>query len=86
MQEATKSRDAARTYVLSVDLTPEVDGRWSATCPALPGCATWGGTRAIALRNIQEAVEAYIEDMIAAGEPVPDSARRLDHIAVSVTV
>ena len=59
-----------RTYVFPVELVAEPDGRWSASCPALPGCATWGGTRPIALRNIQEAVETYAEDLDAAGEPV----------------
>ncbi|MEB2311805.1 MAG: type II toxin-antitoxin system HicB family antitoxin [Polyangiaceae bacterium] len=80
------TRDASRTYVFPVELTPEADGRWSATCPMLPGCATWGGTREIALRNIQEAAEAYVEDMVSAGEALPESIRPLDHIAVSVTV
>ncbi len=88
METSTKvgARHAARTYVLPIELAAEVDGRWSASCPALPGCATWARSREEALRNIQEAVEAYVEDMVAAGERLPESAHRLDHLAVTVTV
>jgi predicted RNase H-like HicB family nuclease len=49
------------------------DGReaYHAFCPALPGCHTWGHTPEEALTNVQEAVELYVEDLLASGEPVP---------------
>jgi predicted RNase H-like HicB family nuclease len=31
-----------KTVVLKVSLNKEKDGRWSATVPGLPGCASWG--------------------------------------------
>jgi predicted RNase H-like HicB family nuclease len=37
----------------------------------LPGCAAWGYTKEEALQAIQDAAEAYIEDMIEAGETLP---------------
>jgi len=37
------------------------DGVYVAEVPALPGCISQGATRAEALRNIQEAIEAYLE-------------------------
>ena len=48
-----------------------------ASCPALPGCRTWGTTYKEALANIEEAVALYIEDVVAAGEKIPedDSSR-----------
>ena len=49
------------------------DGRqaYHAFCPALPGCHTWGHTPEEALTNVQEAVELYVEDLLASGEPIP---------------
>ncbi len=86
MREAVAGRRAARTYVFPVELTAEADGRWSAACPSLPGCATWARSREEALHNIQEAVEAYVEDVLAAGESLPDTVRALDAPAVAITV
>jgi predicted RNase H-like HicB family nuclease len=48
------------------------DGRWSAWIEDLPGCAAWGYTQAEALDALRDAAEAYIEDMIAAGEEAPN--------------
>jgi len=45
--------------------------------PALPGLASWGHTREEALRNIQDAAEAYAEDMIEAGESIPLEAEKV---------
>ena len=66
----------------------EEDGRWSASVPALPGCATWGHSREEALHNIQDAVIAYTQDMIDAGETVPSDAttRRFDEHVVAVNL
>jgi predicted RNase H-like HicB family nuclease len=47
------------------------DGWLVATCPSLPGCVSQGSTRAEALRNIGEAVEAYIESLRKHDEPIP---------------
>ncbi|NOT00885.1 MAG: type II toxin-antitoxin system HicB family antitoxin [Phycisphaerales bacterium] len=42
-----------------------------ATVPALPGCVSQGRTRRQALRNVREAIEAYIEALLEDGVPVP---------------
>lgn len=42
-----------------------------AYAPALKGCVSQGPTKAAARRNIREAIEAYIEALIADGLPVP---------------
>ncbi len=55
----------------TVVLLPDPDGGYVVTVPSLPGCVTQGDTREEALRNAQEAIEVYIEDCRAAGEPVP---------------
>lgn len=55
-----------------VVLIPDQDvGGYTAIVPSLPGCISEGDTIDEALTNIREAIELYIEDMIADGEEVP---------------
>lgn len=58
----------------TVVLEKESDGGYVAVVPALAGCVSQGDTREEALVNIREAAELYIEDCIAAGDPVPSEA------------
>ena len=60
----------------TVVLEREADGGYVATVPALPGCVSQGDTCDEATRNIREAADLYIEDCIAAGDPVPTEAGR----------
>jgi predicted RNase H-like HicB family nuclease len=60
----------------TVILEQESDGGFVAVVPALPGCVTQGNTREQALENVREAIELYIEDCVAAGDPVPTEAGR----------
>ena len=53
--------------------TPEAEGGFSVTVPALPGCTTQGETREEALSMIREAIEVYIESLVAHGDPIPGS-------------
>lgn len=78
-----------KTYLFRVELQQETDGRWSVWVPTMPGLASWGHTKGEALRNIQDAAEAYLEDMIEAGEVMPLEAGKVEVIdapAVAVTV
>jgi predicted RNase H-like HicB family nuclease len=58
----------------TVILERESDGGYVVSVPALPGCVSQGDSRAEALSNIREAIELYIEDCRAAGDPVPTEA------------
>ena len=58
----------------TVILEQEPDGEYIALVPALPGCVTQGATRNEVMANIREAIELYIEDCVAAGDPVPTEA------------
>ncbi len=49
------------------------DGVFVAEVPSLPGCISQGETRVQALKNIQEAIEVYLESLKAHDEPVPPS-------------
>ncbi len=44
---------------------------WGAYVPDLPGCVAVGDTRSEVEVLIAEAVRAYVDDMVATGEPIP---------------
>ncbi len=47
------------------------DGIYVGKVPDLPGCASEGKTRKELLKNIKEAIEAYIEALEGNGSPIP---------------
>ncbi len=55
----------------TIVLQRENDGGYVVSVPALPGCVSQGDTREEALKNIEEAIELYLEDVKASGEPIP---------------
>jgi predicted RNase H-like HicB family nuclease len=69
-----------KTYVFEVIIEKDnfEDGReaYHASCPGLKGCHTWGHTYTEALKNIQEAVELYVEDLVEKGELVTVSPEK----------
>ena len=69
----------------TVVLQRENDGGYVATVPALPGCVSQGDTREEALKNIEEAMELYLEDVKAAGEPIPTEDGR-EYVEVTPAV
>jgi predicted RNase H-like HicB family nuclease len=68
-----KGPDCMRYTVI---LEQENDGGYVATVPALPGCVSQRDSHDEVLRNIREAADLYIEDCIAAGDPVPSEVGR----------
>jgi predicted RNase H-like HicB family nuclease len=46
---------------LDIILEQEEDGMYSVHCPALKGCHSQGATKEEALKNIQEAIQLYLE-------------------------
>ena len=61
-----------RIYSFKAGLEQDDDGRWSSWVDALPGCTAWGDSEGDALNALKDAVQAYIEDMIEAGEEIPN--------------
>jgi predicted RNase H-like HicB family nuclease len=76
-----------KSFVFRVVIEPDED-RWHARVPKLEsrGVATWGKTREEALRNIQEAAQMVIEEMLEDGEAIPKGVMVHDEPLVSVTV
>jgi predicted RNase H-like HicB family nuclease len=48
------------------------DGGWGAYLPDLPGVVALGATHDEVSERIQEAVEAYAQEMAALGQPLPE--------------
>lgn len=59
-----------KTYQFTVEFKTDEDGVIIATVPALPGCHSFGHTIPEAECNIREALELYVEDMLAHGERI----------------
>ena len=47
------------------------DGIYVGKVPDLPGCASEGKTKKELLKNMKEAIEAYIEALEGTGGPIP---------------
>ena len=76
-----------KTYIFRSAIEQEEDGRWSAWIDALPGCAVWGYTREEALQALKDAAEAYLADMLEAGEKLPtEGVEVVEEPVVTVTV
>jgi antitoxin HicB len=75
-------RNLTYTIILQPESDPEFAGFFNASVPALPGCFSYGETRGAALKNIREAIELYIEDLEASGEPIPED--RVEQVQVQV--
>ena len=56
-----------------VRITQDEDGAFVAEVHALAGCVSQGQTRSDAIKNMQEAIEAYLESLKMHGEAVPPS-------------
>jgi predicted RNase H-like HicB family nuclease len=46
---------------LEIILEQEEDGTYSVHCPALKGCHSQGATKEEGVKNIQEAIQLYLE-------------------------
>lgn len=75
------------TYTFKVVVEPDGDA-WHAYCPALldRGGATWGETRAEAVRHIEEVVRMVVASLVEHGEPVPTSPTDLVQVSAEPVV
>jgi predicted RNase H-like HicB family nuclease len=59
-----------RRYTVILEKAEE--GGYHVFCPALPGCHSEGDSLDGAMEAIREAIEAYVESLVAHGEQVPE--------------
>ncbi len=76
-----------KNYVFKAELQREEDGRWSSWIDLLTGCAAWGYSQEEALSALKDAAEAFIEDMVEAGEELPrTSLEVVEAPVVTITI
>lgn len=68
----------------TVILESEPMGGYHVHCPALKGCHSEGETEEEALRNIREAIDLYLESLIAHQEPIPEERLQVKSVPVEV--
>jgi len=61
----------ANVYRVPLVLTPQEEGGYTVTSPALPGLVTEGDTLEHALENVEDALRATLELYEDIGRPVP---------------
>ena len=61
-----------KTLTYRIHLTPEAEGGYTVTVPALQGCVTWGRDREHALAMAHEAVELYLSSLADDRLAIPD--------------
>ena len=70
-------------YAIILHHDPEAGG-YTVTVPALPGLVTEGDTLEEALAMAKEAIQLYIESLVANGEPVPEEQEHPQAIVIKV--
>ena len=77
--------DAMKDYQYTIILHPDAEqGGYTVTVPCLPGCVTEGDTLEEAIAMAKEAIQLYIESLIADGEPVPEEKEHVQAIVISI--
>ena len=73
------------THRYTIILHPDTDeGGYTVTVPALPGCVTQGETLEEAIAMAKDAIQLYIESLVADGEPVPEEREHPQAIVIEV--
>lgn len=60
-------------------LREEPEGGYTVTVPTLPGCITYGETITEAITMAREAIELYLESLVAHGEEIPTEEGTLEY-------
>ncbi len=60
-----------KQHTYRILLNKEPEGGFTVTVPALPGCITYGESMDEAIVNAKEAIELFLESLIAHGERIP---------------
>jgi predicted RNase H-like HicB family nuclease len=64
------------TFEIVIEKEAEDEG-YSAYSPGLPGCFSNGRTVEEAKRNIRDAIEQHLQSLLAHGQPIPQSEKRV---------
>jgi predicted RNase H-like HicB family nuclease len=77
----------AATVAYPLRVEPHLEeGGYLAYFPDLPGCQTWGDSYEAATRNAREALNLYLETLLANGDPLPEAAEMNSDAELGVIV
>jgi len=78
------TKNPQKYYDYTVILEKQNDGGYHAFCPILKGCHSQGDTYAATLENIKEAIELYLESLLADHQPLPQEDLIVESLRVTV--
>ena len=61
-------------------LRKEPESGYTVIVPLLPGCVTFGATMEEAIEMSKEAIELYLESLIARNEPIPSDENVFEYM------
>ncbi len=64
--------DYVRLALSHATFSPNDDGRWTVERSVLPGCVTWGETRAEAALMAEDAVQGWLVTALRFGDQIPE--------------
>ena len=62
----------------TITIDRDESGAWVAECPSIPGCVSQGESRAEAIANVREAIEACLEVRAERGMPLTVETQQLE--------
>ncbi|MBZ0241806.1 MAG: type II toxin-antitoxin system HicB family antitoxin [Bacteroidales bacterium] len=68
-----------KQFTYKILLNKEPEGGYTVIVPTLPGCITYGETIDDAIVMAKEAIELYVESLVAHNEPIPDESNMLEY-------
>lgn len=83
-QRGGQGMDEKKEYRFTIIIEPCEEGGYFALCPAFPGCHVEGETYEETLNEMRAAIDAFIEDYKAEGEPIPDDEVTITTLKVAV--
>lgn len=75
-----------KAHSYTVQIEPVKEGGYWSRVPALPGCFSQGETIEETIAHTREAIELYIEGLVAEQEDIPEESDELVSVKVPVTV
>jgi antitoxin HicB len=73
-----------KEYKFTIIVEPCEEGGFFASCPAFPGCHVEAETYDETLQEMRLALDAFVEDYIEEGEPIPDDDVTITTLKVMV--
>jgi len=64
--------DYVRLALSHAEFSSNDDGSWTVEIPVLPGCVTWGETRAEAALMAEDAVQGWLVTALRFGDKIPE--------------